>query len=122
FGHSGTKTSPSSPTTTETSNSPRTLTISKRDACSELPSTPDFITTSTSGGSGISRSLSSPKNRGTSDYTYSFPNCPGGGLPPVMRETVYGRETIRPICVPIVDWTFCPSPQIPKPAVAISVS
>ncbi|KRZ81769.1 hypothetical protein T08_13191, partial [Trichinella sp. T8] len=117
FGHSGTKTSPSSPTTTETSNSPRTPTISKRDACSELPSTPDFITTSTSGVSVLQRT-----EEQVTDYTDSFPNCPGGGLPPVMRETVYGRETIRPICAPIVEWTFCPSSQIPKPVVAISVS
>ncbi|KRX15334.1 hypothetical protein T07_5849 [Trichinella nelsoni] len=89
FGHSCLKTSPSSPTTTATSNRTRTLSISKRGARSELPSTPDFITPSTSGGSGkqrvldggIARPRSSPKNGGTSHCTGSFPNCPGGGLP-----------------------------------------
>ncbi|KRY26764.1 hypothetical protein T01_8399 [Trichinella spiralis] len=57
FGHASPKTSPSSPTTTATSNRPRTPSISKRGARSELPYTPAFITPSTSGGSGKQRVL-----------------------------------------------------------------
>ncbi|XP_003373726.1 conserved hypothetical protein [Trichinella spiralis] len=127
FGHASPKTSPSSPTTTATSNRPRTPSISKRGARSELPYTPAFITPSTSGGSGKQRVLVSLLLRTVelhdleSLYGQFFP-LPRRWSATEMRETVNGRESVRPVCAPIVDWTFCPCSQIPKPAVTISLS